>query len=122
MVCASTEFGSCPIGRCACHRAVSSVWAGSNSAWKNVIERKPMAHTVIVHIHNEDPFMAEMEEFPDPHATFLTITNPRQRDGKPLHYVDREAVKFFFPWTRITFVEVLGTRRTRDDVIEFFRE
>lgn len=81
-----------------------------------------MAHTVIVHIHNEDPLVAEMEELPDPHAMFVALTNPRKRDGKPLQHVDREAVTLFFPWTRITFVEVLGTRRTRDDVIEFFRD
>ncbi|HBY96875.1 MAG: hypothetical protein M5U01_33085 [Ardenticatenaceae bacterium] len=81
-----------------------------------------MAHNVIVHILNEDPFIAEMEELPDPHSMFLTITNPRRRDGKAIQYVDREAVTLFFPWTRVTFVEVLGTHRTRDDVVEFFRD
>lgn len=80
-----------------------------------------MAYTVIMHIANEDPFVAEMETLPDPSASCVVLTNPRKRDGKPLHYVDREATTFYFPWSRITFVEVLAARRTRDEVVEFFR-
>ena len=37
---------------------------------------------VIVHIHNEDPFLAEVEDLPDPHDNFVRIRNPRKRDGR----------------------------------------
>lgn len=79
-------------------------------------------YTVIMHVANEDPFVAEMEELPDPSDQFVVFSNPRKRDGKPLSYVDRQAVSFMFPWHRINFVEVLAPRRARDEIIEFFRE
>lgn len=81
-----------------------------------------MAYNVIVHVMNEDPFVAEMEELPNAADQTISFTNPRRRDGKPVHYFDREAVNFIFPWHRITFVEVLAPRRTRDEVVEFFRD
>lgn len=80
-----------------------------------------MATEVIIHLHNEDPVLAEMEELPDPTHQFLHISNPRRRDGRSLHYVTEGATSFIFPWTRITFVEIMHAEADRE-VIEFFRE
>ena len=80
-----------------------------------------MALEVIIHLHNEDPIVAEMEALPDPVDQCIVITNPRRRDGRSLHYVTEGASAFIFPWTRISFIEVMATEEARE-VIEFFRE
>jgi len=67
-----------------------------------------MALTVIIHLVGEEPFLAEMDELPDPHQTFLLLRNVRKRDGKAVGYVTEGATAFMYPWTRITFVEAMG--------------
>ncbi|MFZ5917685.1 MAG: hypothetical protein ACOYZ7_12170 [Chloroflexota bacterium] len=81
-----------------------------------------MAHTVIVHMANADPFVAEVQELPEPQDNFLNCTNPRLRDGKPLHYVDEDAMTLIIPWHRISFVEVMPSEAEREEVDAFFRE
>lgn len=43
-----------------------------------------MAMQVVVHVHNEDPFLADLEALPDPHSNYIRVTNPRKRDGKTI--------------------------------------
>jgi hypothetical protein len=81
-----------------------------------------MAHTVIIHLANEDPIVAEIEELPDPTATCISCTEPRRRDGKPVHYISPEAGIVLFPWSRITFIEVMSGPADRGEVLEFYRE
>jgi hypothetical protein len=81
-----------------------------------------MAHTVIVHISNADPFVAEIDEIPKPRDNFLQCSNPRARDGKTLHYVDEDAMSLIFPWHRISFVEIMPSEADREEVEAFFRE
>jgi hypothetical protein len=78
--------------------------------------------SVIIHFANEDPVLADMEDMPDPSAIYVTCLNPRRRDGKALHYVDAQAVSFLFPWSRITFIELLPVEGAREEIIEFFRD
>jgi hypothetical protein len=80
-----------------------------------------MAVEVIIHLQNEDPILAEMEMLPEPIHQFIEVTNPRRRDGQSLHYVTEGATSFLFPWTRITFIEIMGEEETTE-VIEFFRD
>lgn len=80
-----------------------------------------MSMEVIIHLANEDPIVAEIEDWPDPTHRTLTFTNPRRRDGRPLHYVTEGATSFIFPWDRITFVEIMETEEEKE-VVEFFRE
>ncbi|MFN2224770.1 MAG: hypothetical protein ACK2UY_00650 [Anaerolineae bacterium] len=80
-----------------------------------------MAMEVILHVMNEDPIVAEMETWPDPTHQSIVIQNPRRRDGRPLHYVTEGATAFIFPWSRITFIEVMETEEAKE-VVEFFRE
>ena len=80
-----------------------------------------MSMDVIIHLHNEDPILAEMEGMPDPTHQSIVLTNPRRRDGRPLHYVTDGATAFIFPWNRITFIEVMETEEEKE-VVEFFRE
>jgi hypothetical protein len=81
-----------------------------------------MAYTVIVHLLNEDPMVAEVEELPDPHATNFTCVNPRRKDGKPLPYISPECTQFIFSWNRIGFIEVMPTEEGEEKIVEFFRD
>lgn len=85
-----------------------------------------MAIQVILHLHNEDPFMGDMEALPDPTHSYVKITNPRKRDGKPIPTLTNGATAFLYPWTRITFIEIMddidsGGAPT-EALMGFFRE
>jgi hypothetical protein len=79
-----------------------------------------MAITVIVHVMGEDPFLAEMEELPDPSHQSVVLTNPRRRDNKPLYYLERETISVVFPLHRINFIEVTPSEDS-GEVDLFFR-
>ncbi len=81
-----------------------------------------MAYTVILHLPNEDPILAEMEDLPKPNDTCVVVSNMRKRDGNRLNYVEVEAERFIFPWHRISFIEVLPSEAERAKVMKFFRE
>lgn len=80
-----------------------------------------MSYTVLVHLHNEDPIVAEIDELPDPQDQIVVINNPRLRDGKDLHYIQPEVQTVIFPWTRISFIEVMPTEE-EEEIIGFIRE
>jgi len=77
---------------------------------------------VIVHLSNEDPFIADIEDLPSPAVTNVAFFNPRTRDGKPLRYVTHGMSSMIFPWHRISFIEVMASEEERREVVEFFRE
>ncbi|MBN1139971.1 MAG: hypothetical protein JXM73_25605 [Anaerolineae bacterium] len=79
-------------------------------------------YEVIIHMQNEDPILADMDKLPDPTHLSVTVTNPRRRDGKPLTYVTEGAQAFVFPWSRISFIEVMGGEEVEKEIEEFFRE
>lgn len=84
-----------------------------------------MAMQVVLHIHNEDPFIADLEALPDPHANYVRVTNPRKRDGKAIPTLTNGATTFLYPWTRITFLEILEDLEAQDSadkLMGFFRE
>ncbi|MBL7199714.1 MAG: hypothetical protein ISS56_06155 [Anaerolineae bacterium] len=77
--------------------------------------------TVIVHVMNEDPFVAEIEKLPEPADQCITFTNPRRRDNKPLHFVTNEAISVIYPWHRLSFLEVMPGEESQGEVELFFR-
>jgi hypothetical protein len=81
-----------------------------------------VAVRVILHVHNEDPIVAEVDELPDAKDNFVLVRNARKRDGKALPYVSEGATAFIYPWTRITFIEVMDETQQRNSVVPFFRE
>jgi hypothetical protein len=80
-----------------------------------------VAKLVLIHVSNEDPILAEMDDLPNPGDNFVVFTNPRRRDGRPVNYVTAGARTFIFPWTRISFIEVMVSEDERREVLEFFR-
>ena len=81
-----------------------------------------MAYTVIVHLLNEDPMVAEMEELPDPNAVSFRCVNPRRKDGKALTYIDEQCTHFIFSWNRVSFIEVMPSEEEEAEIVEFFRD
>jgi hypothetical protein len=77
--------------------------------------------TVVVHVMNEEPFVAEMETLPTPADQSVTFVNPRGRDNKPLHYIEDQTISVIYPWHRISFIEVRPDEETRGEVDLFFR-
>jgi hypothetical protein len=80
-----------------------------------------MSITLIVHVANEEPFMAEIEELPQAVQTSLTLSNPRKLDGRDLHYLSDDVTIMIVPWHRVNFLEVVPSRDA-EDVIGFVRE
>ena len=80
-----------------------------------------MALTVLVHMSNEDPVLAEMDELPGAQDQFITLQNPRRRDGKDLHYILVDVTTVMWPISRISFIEILPSEE-EEEVVTFVRE
>jgi len=81
-----------------------------------------MARTVIIHLTNQDPVVAEMEELPGPGATSIYFTNPRKRDKKPVEWATPGATAFVYPMAHVNFIEVMTSDEDRQKVVEFYRD
>jgi hypothetical protein len=80
-----------------------------------------MSTTVIVHIRNSEPMLAEIEDMPQPTDVLIKLSNPRQRDGKDLIYLEHNVVTVYWPWSEISFLEIMPGE-TAEEVVSFVRE
>jgi len=80
-----------------------------------------MAYSVILHIAGEPSIMGELEELPKPTDTLVTVSNPRLRDGKDIHYLEHNVVKVIWPVDKITLIEILESE-DEEHLIGFVRE
>ena len=80
-----------------------------------------MSSSVIVHIRNAEPMLAEIDEMPQLTDVLIKLSNPRQKDGKDLIYLERNVVTVYWPWSEISFLEILPGD-TAEDVVSFIRE
>lgn len=80
-----------------------------------------MAYSVILHVSGEASVLGEIEELPKPTDTIITLTNPRLRDGKDIHYLEQNVVKVIWPLAKITLIEVLESE-DEENLIGFVRE
>jgi hypothetical protein len=80
-----------------------------------------MAVEVLLHIHNSDPILGEIDELPGPTDTMLKVSNPRQRDGKDIHYLDEDVTSMLVPFHRINFIQLLPSGDV-EEVFGFVRE
>lgn len=80
-----------------------------------------MAIQVVVHLVNDEPFTAELEELPPPGATYIMLTNPRSREGKHVQWVTAGAYRFMYPLSRISFIEIMMSAQDRD-IEPFYRD
>jgi hypothetical protein len=77
--------------------------------------------TVIVHINNEEPIECEVDHLPTGNEVMITLSNPRLRDGKDLHYLDESVTRMMVPVHRINFIQIMPSAEA-DDIISFVRE
>lgn len=75
----------------------------------------------LVHVKNEDPIVADIDELPQSTDTLIILKNPRRRDGKDIHYLDNQVTLVIFPYERINFVEILPGSE-EEEIISFVRE
>ena len=80
-----------------------------------------MPLTVVLHIEDEAPIVAEVDEVPSASDSLIVVNNPRRRDGKDLHYLDNNVVTVMWPLTRINFIEILPSTE-EERIIGFVRE
>ena len=63
--------------------------------------------SIILHLHNEDPVVGEIDALPSPADTIIVINNPRRKDGKDVSYLDPAVTTVIWPVTRVSFIEIL---------------
>ena len=80
-----------------------------------------MSYTLIIHLHNTDPVVGEVDELPTTTDTMVVVDNPRRLDGKDLHYVAEDTVTVYWPLERVNFIEIVSERE-EDEIIGFVRE
>jgi hypothetical protein len=80
-----------------------------------------MAHRVLIHLLNEEPVLAEMENLPGPTDTLFVALNPRTRDDKDLRYLATNVTTVIWPISRLTFLEILPSGE-EEKVVGFVRE
>ncbi len=78
-------------------------------------------HVLLVHILNEDPVLAEVEDLPQRDDQSIILQNPRRRDGKDLHYLQANVSSMLVPMHRIAYIEILPSE-AEEKVITFVRE
>lgn len=81
-----------------------------------------MAIRVIVHITNEDPFVADIESMPTESATSIFLRNPRTREGRPVAWTAGPTKGFLFPMARITYLEFPISDEDVSDLELFYRD
>jgi len=80
-----------------------------------------MPHSVIVHLPGEPSVVGEVDELPKPTDVIITLSNPRQKGGKDLHYLEHNVVKVIWPLSRIALIEILESEE-EEHIIGFVRE
>lgn len=79
-----------------------------------------MAYSIILHLAGEASIIGEIDELPKNTDTIITINNPRLRDGKDIHYIEPNVTKVIWPFSKISFIELLET--AEEELIGFVRE
>ena len=80
-----------------------------------------MAYSIILHLPGEPAVVGEVEELPKSTDLMITVSNPRQKDGKELHYLENNVVQVIWPVHKISLIEILESE-DEDHIIGFVRE
>ena len=71
-----------------------------------------MAHSIILHIAGEPSIAGEVEELPKATDTIILVMNPRQKDGKDLHYLDNNVSRVIWPLNKVSFIELVDGQQS----------
>ena len=80
-----------------------------------------MAFSIILHIAGEASIVGEIDELPKSTDTIITISNPRLKDGKDVHYIEPNVTKVIWPLSKIGLIEILEDEED-EALIGFVRE
>jgi hypothetical protein len=80
-----------------------------------------MAYSIILHIAGEPSVVGEIDELPQKTDTIITISNPRLRDGKDVHYIEPNVTKVIWPLAKVALIEILESEE-EESLIGFVRE
>lgn len=75
--------------------------------------------TLLIHIVNEEPILADAEALPSPSDQVVVCLHPRRRDGREVHYVLPEVQTIIIPWHRISFIEVMPSGQEEEIISPF---
>ena len=75
-----------------------------------------MLRDVVVHIHNEQPLLADLPASPTAGDWCLVCTNLRATNGKPPTFVERSDSTFVIPLAHIRFIEIRAASVETADV------
>jgi len=64
-------------------------------------------YTLLVHINNAEPVKIDVEELPKPTDNAIIGKNPREKTDRELNWLEEGVATVYFPWWRVTFIEVL---------------
>lgn len=65
-----------------------------------------MLRDVVIHLHNEQPILADLMDEPTASDTCLICTNLRTMNGKTPVFAERADSTFVFPLAHVRFVEI----------------
>ena len=68
-----------------------------------------MLRDVVVHLHNEQPLLADLLEPPTAGNTCVVCTNLRATNGQTPVFVERSDSTFVFPLVHVRFIEIRAT-------------
>lgn len=80
-----------------------------------------MPYSIILHLPGESPVVGEIDELPKNTDTMITVSNPRLRDGKDIHYIEPNVTKVIWPINRVALIEILESAE-EETLIGFVRE
>jgi hypothetical protein len=60
----------------------------------------------VLHLHNEQPLMADLYALPSPTDVTVVCTNLRSSDGKKPVFIDHAQSTFVFPYLHVRFLEI----------------
>jgi len=80
-----------------------------------------MAYSIILHLAGEPSVVGEIDELPKNTDTIITISNPRLRDGKDVHYIEPNVTKVIWPMSKVALIEILEGAE-EETLIGFVRE
>jgi hypothetical protein len=80
-----------------------------------------MSYSVILHVAGETAILGEVDELPKPADNIIIISNPRQRDGKDLHYINNNVARVIWPIQKVNFIEILDNA-DEEKIVGFVRD
>jgi hypothetical protein len=80
-----------------------------------------MTVSVLVHLISEEAVQGEMDSLPSPTDNFITVVNPRRRDGKDIIYLQGNVSTVMWTIHRIAFIEILPGE-SEEKLVTFVRE